>query len=192
MNMSGQQQKQYSKLSVAFQRNSNDRSFHEKNASNFRPLTYQPKTIYYNSNRRYQQQQQEYLSQTSTRRQKHSFYPNSDRINYHYQHQSIRPLMEIKDNLFLLHHHQQKSTNTNDSNNDDDEGDDDDKESISSLISKLKQPKQRGQYRNRKAELDWDHAFDLDLIDLYPTQPDLDRYSLTSTLSSSDHSFSSM
>lgn len=189
MNMSGQQQKQYANMAITFRRNSNDRSIHEMNPSNFRrrhskdpfrPLSFQPKTIYYNSNRRYQQH--EYFPQTSTRRHKHSFYPNSD----HYQHQPIRPLMEIKDNLSPLHHHQ--STNTDD----DDEGDDNEKNSIDSLISKLKQPKQRGQYRNRKAELDWDHAFDLDLIDLYPTQPELDRYSLTSTISSSDHSFSSM
>ncbi len=52
---------------------------------------------------------------------------------------------------------------------------------------KQREPK----YRNRKAELDWDHAFDLDLIDLYATDIDVDSYSLTSIISSSDNSFSS-
>ena len=48
------------------------------------------------------------------------------------------------------------------------------------------------QYRNRKAELDWDHAFDLDQIELYSTRIDSDNYSLTSsTHSSNDNSFSS-
>jgi hypothetical protein len=63
---------------------------------------------------------------------------------------------------------------------------------MTSCIFKPREPRQRGQYRNRKAELDWDHAFDLDLIDLYPTYNDLDSRSLISTISSSDHSFSSI
>jgi hypothetical protein len=55
-----------------------------------------------------------------------------------------------------------------------------------------KQPKQRGQYRNRKAELDWDHAFDLDQVDLYTTQNDIDNHSLSSLNSLSENSFSSV
>ena len=55
-----------------------------------------------------------------------------------------------------------------------------------------RQPRQRGQYRNRKAELDWDHAFDLDLIDLYARQHDSDNHSLASITSSSDQSFTSV
>jgi hypothetical protein len=50
----------------------------------------------------------------------------------------------------------------------------------------------RVQYRNRKAELDWDHAFDLDQIDLYPAQNDIDIESLISSNSSSDNSYSSV
>ena len=57
--------------------------------------------------------------------------------------------------------------------------------------AKAREPKQRGQYRNRKAELDWDHAFDLDQIDLYTIQRDIDNYSLTSSNSSTDNSYSS-
>ena len=60
------------------------------------------------------------------------------------------------------------------------------------VINKQREPKQRGQYRNRKAELDWDHAFDFDLIDLYTTRNDIDNCSLTSINSSSDNSFSSV
>ena len=55
---------------------------------------------------------------------------------------------------------------------------------------KPRQAKQRGQYRNRKAELDWDHAFDLDQIDLYTIQQDIDNYSLASSNSSTDNSYS--
>lgn len=47
----------------------------------------------------------------------------------------------------------------------------------------------RAQYRNRKAELDWDHAFDLNQVDLYSTsQYECDNYSLTSSNSSTDNS----
>ena len=51
-----------------------------------------------------------------------------------------------------------------------------------------REPQQRGQYRNRKAELDWDHTFDLDQIDLYTIQNDSDNRSLMSFTSSSDQS----
>ena len=84
--------------------------------------------------------------------------------------------MEIKDNLVATH-----------ANLDCDSHDTD----ITYREVKQREPQQRGQYRNRKAELDWDHAFDLDLIDFYPTTNDIDSYSLTSTVSSSEHSFSS-
>ena len=46
----------------------------------------------------------------------------------------------------------------------------------------------RGQYRNRKAELDWDHAFDLNQLDLYSTQYESDNYSMSSSNSSTDNS----
>lgn len=55
-----------------------------------------------------------------------------------------------------------------------------------------REPQQRGQYRNRKAELDWDHTFDLDQIDLYTIQTDSDNRSLMSFTSSSDQSFLSV
>lgn len=87
--------------------------------------------------------------------------------------------MEIKDNVVPLRH------------DFDDDKDDHDNDVARQLLGQ-RQPKQRGQYRNRKAELDWDHAFDLDLIDLYTANIDVDRHSLTSTISSSDHSFSSI
>jgi hypothetical protein len=47
---------------------------------------------------------------------------------------------------------------------------------------------QRGQYRNRKAELDWDHTFDLDQLDLYTITNDIDNHSVNSLTSSSDQS----
>jgi len=186
------QQQQYSSrypnLLVAGKHETKERSIDEtysnsrtrRSKDNYRPSTSQPKNVYYNSNHRPQQQQ--YFTRpphTSPRRQQQPYYPNYDPIHYHYQHQNqpIRPLMEIKDNLFSLHHE-------SDENNDDND--------LSYRIFKQREPKQRGQYRNRKAELDWDHAFDLDLIDLYPTYNDPDSRSLISTISSSDHSFSSM
>jgi len=85
-------------------------------------------------------------------------------FHYHNQQQPIRPLMEIQD--FNDHSY--------------------------SYSFKQKEPKQRGQYRNRKVELDWDHAFDLDQIDLYTGQNDIDIDSLISLNSSSDNSFSSV
>lgn len=160
----------------------NPRTHHSKD--NSRPLSFQTKNIFYNSNHRYQQQF--YFTRPphiSPRRQQQSHYPTHDRFHYHHQHQlPIRPLMEIKDNHFSSH----QDFDDNDKDNQDDE---DTKSTYSN--SKPREPKQRGQYRNRKAELDWDHAFDLDLIDLYSIQPDPDSRSLTSTISSSDHSFSS-
>ncbi len=184
------QQQQYSSrypnLLVAGKHETKERSIDEtysnprtrRSKDNYRPSTSQPKNVYYNSNHRHQQQQ--YFTRpphTSPRRQQQPYYPNYDPIHYHYQNQPIRPLMEIKDNLFSLHH----ESDENDDDND-----------LSYRIFKQREPKQRGQYRNRKAELDWDHAFDLDLIDLYPTSNDPDSRSLISTISSSDHSFSSM
>ncbi|UJR10267.1 hypothetical protein I4U23_014475 [Adineta vaga] len=95
-----------------------------------------------------------------------SSYPSKayERFSYSNHPSTLRPLMEIK-------------------NFDQDE--------LAYLTFKQREPKQRGQYRNRKAELDWDHAFDLDQIHLYTTQNDLDNHSLTSFQSSSDNSFSS-
>ena len=107
----------------------------------------------------------------SNHRQKQQFTrPSPPKVQYRSQNynqfyqQPIRPLMEIKDNYF---------------------------DDIYSNFTP-KESKQRGQYRNRKAELDWDHAFDLDQIDLYTTQNDIDNYSLTSLNSLSDNSFSSV
>lgn len=48
-----------------------------------------------------------------------------------------------------------------------------------------RETKARGQYRNRKAELDWDHGFDLDQLDLYSTQYESDNYSMTSSTDNS-------
>ena len=122
-----------------------------------------PKTVFYNSNHR----QKQYFNRPSTTVQH-----RSSQKYHHIHHQQppppIRPLMEIQD--FNDHDY-----------------------SYSSYIFKQKEPaKQRGQYRNRKAELDWDHAFDLDQIDLYPVQNDIDIDSLISLNSSSDNSFSSV
>jgi hypothetical protein len=191
--MAGQQQQyssRYPNLLVTVKHDPEERSMMSETYSNprtrrvkdnYRPSSFQEKNVYYNSNQRHQQQQ--YFTRpphTSPRRQQQSYYPNNDRLHYHYQHQSIRPLMEIKDNLFALHH------------DFDDKDDDDGDKDTNHSISKQREPKQRGQYRNRKAELDWDHAFDLDLIDLYTTHNDVDSRSLTSTISSSDHSFYSI
>lgn len=160
----------------------NPRTHHSKD--NSRPSSFQTKNIFYNSNHRHHQQL--YFTRPpphiSPRRQQQSYYPTYDRFHYHHQHQPIRPLMEIKDNLFSSHH---------DLDDTDKDNQDDEETKITHSMSKQREPKQRGQYRNRKAELDWDHAFDLDLIDLYSIQPDPDSRSLTSTISSSDHSFSS-
>jgi hypothetical protein len=201
VNMAGQQQQytpRYPNLLVTVKHETDERSGGDtysnqrirRSKDNYRPSTFQAKNVYYNTNHRHHQQPPYFThpSHTSPRRQQQSYYPTYDRLHYHYQHQQpIRPLMEIKDNLFSLHH--DDFDNNDDDNNDD--VDDDDK-SITYSISKQREPKQRGQYRNRKAELDWDHAFDLDLIDLYATHPDSDSRSLISTISSSDHSFSSM
>jgi hypothetical protein len=59
-------------------------------------------------------------------------------------------------------------------------------------IGQPREPQQRGQYRNRKAELDWDHTFDLDQVDAYTIQYDSDNRSLMSFTSSSDQSFFSV
>ncbi|CAF0977375.1 unnamed protein product [Adineta ricciae] len=88
--------------------------------------------------------------------------------NYERYPSTVRPLMEIK-NVY----------------------EDFDKNEIAYLTYNPRESKQRGQYRNRKAELDWDHAFDLDQLHLYTAQIDLDNHSLTSLQSSTDNSFSS-
>ena len=192
--MAGQQPQPYSSrypsLLVTVKHEGKERSIDEsytnsrtrRSKDNYRPSSFQAKNVYYNSNHRQQQQpqQQQYFTRpphTSPRRQQQSYYTNYDHLHYHYQQQPIRPLMEIKDNRFSLHH---------------DSDDNDDDNDINYRMFKQREPKQRGQYRNRKAELDWDHAFDLDLIDLYPTYNDIDTRSLLSTISSSDHSFSSI
>ncbi|CAF2049281.1 unnamed protein product [Rotaria magnacalcarata] len=193
VNMAGQQQHQqyssrYPSLVVTVKNETEERSVAEsysnsrtrRSKDSYRPYTFQQKTVYYNSNQRHQQQQ--YYTQpqhTSPRRQQQQkYYNNYDRTHYLYQHQPLQPLMEIKDDLFSSHH----DLNVGDNNDND----------TTYHSVKQREPKQRGQYRNRKAELDWDHAFDLDLIDFYPTQNDIDSHSLTSTISSSDHSFSSI
>ena len=147
---------------------SNPRKRRSKN--NNRPTYFHPTTIYYNSNHR--QKQQHFTRSPPSTVQHRS--QNYDRHQYHnHQQQPIRPLMEIKDNDFCFYH----DFNDNDS---------------TYLTFKQREPKQYGQYRNRKAELDWDHAFDLDQINLYTTENDSDNHSLTSFHSSSDNSFSSV
>jgi hypothetical protein len=208
VNMAGQQQQypsRYPNLLVTVKHETDERSASEtysnprmrRSKDNYRPSSFQAKNVYYNSNHRHHNhhQQPPYFtrpSHTSPRSQQQSFYPTYDRLHYQYPHQPIRPLMEIKDNLFSLHH--DEFDNNDDDNNDNDDvlDDDDDDKNITYCISKQREPRQRGQYRNRKAELDWDHAFDLDLVDLYSIHPDPDTRSLISTISSSDHSFSSM
>jgi hypothetical protein len=192
--MAGQQQQysssRYPSLMVKGKHEAEERSITDtysnprtrRSKDNNRPLSFQPRNVYYNSNQRYQQQQhftRPPPPPTCPRRQQQQHYNSYGRIHYHYQHQPIRPLMEIKDNQFSLHH------DLND-NNDDEDND------MTYCTLKEREPEQRGQYRNRKAELDWDHAFDLDLIDLYTTHIDVDSHSLTSTISSSDNSFSSI
>ncbi|CAF5127432.1 unnamed protein product [Rotaria sp. Silwood1] len=144
------------------------RMHHSKN--NYHSTYLHPTTIYYNSNHQYHQAKQHFPRSSSSTIQHRS--QNNDRFHYYHQQQQqqpIRPLMEIKDNQFSL------NDNT-----------------ITYSNSKPREPKQRGQYRNRKAELDWDHAFDLDQLDLYITQNDTDNYSLTSIHSSGDNSLSSV
>ena len=63
---------------------------------------------------------------------------------------------------------------------------------IEKKVAQPREPQQRGQYRNRKAELDWDHTFDLDQLELYTIQNDSDTRSLLSFTSSSDQSFLSV
>ncbi|CAF1237968.1 unnamed protein product [Rotaria sordida] len=155
------------------------RTHHLKN--NYHSTYFHPTTIYYNTNHRYKQEKQHFTRSSSSTIQHRS--QNNDHFYYYNQQkqeqqeqeqqQPIRPLMEIKDNQFSL------CNNLNDK-----------KVTYSNL--KQREPRQRGQYRNRKAELDWDHAFDLDQIDLYTTQNDIDNYSLTSIHSSGDNSLSSV
>ncbi len=171
--MAGHQQRscRYSNLRITVKNETEERSVTEVYS---KPRTYRSKnnyhstTIYYNSNHRQKQYFNHPSPPSQSTVQRHS--KKYDRFDYHNQRQQpIRPLMEIKDNQFSVHH----DFNDND-------------------ITYSYNFKQRGQYRNRKAELDWDHAFDLDQIDLYTTQNDIDNYSLTSTNSSSDNSFSSV
>ena len=186
--MTGQQQQQhYSGLMAAVKREAEERCNAEtyanlrarRTSDNCRPSSFQARNIYYNSNHR-PQHQTHFMRPppASPRRQSQRYYNNYDRTHHH-PHQPIRPLMEIKDNVVPLRH------------DFDDDKDDHDNDLTCQAFGQ-RQPKQRGQYRNRKAELDWDHAFDLDLIDLYTANIDVDRHSLTSTISSSDHSFSSV
>ncbi|CAF2750840.1 unnamed protein product [Rotaria sp. Silwood2] len=147
-----------------------------RSKNNYYSSYFYPTTIYYNSNHRYQQAKQHSTRSSSSTIQHRS--KNHDHFYYYNQQQQqqqqqpIRPLMEIKNNQFSSYN------NLNDN-----------KITYSNL--KQREPKQRGQYRNRKAELDWDHAFDLDQIDLYTTQNDSDNYSLISVHSSGDNSLSS-
>jgi len=145
---------------------SNPRKRRSKN--NHRSTYIHPTTIYYNSNHR---QTQHFTRSPPSTVRRHS--QNYDRLQYHNYQQPIRPLMEIRDNHFYFHH----DVNDND---------------IDYLPFQQREAKQHRQYRNRKAELDWDHAFDLDQIHLYTTQNDIDNHSLTSYHSSSDNSFSSV
>lgn len=183
-----QQQQSYSSLMVAVKREAEERCNAEtyanlrarRTSDNCRPSSFQPRNIYYNSNHRAQHQTHFMRPPPALpRRQSQHYYNNYDRIHHHHPHQPIRPLMEIKDNVASLRH------------DFDDDKDDHDNDLACQAFGQ-RQPTQRGQYRNRKAELDWDHAFDLDLIDLYTANIDVDRHSLTSTISSSDHSFSSV
>lgn len=193
--MAGQQQKytsRYPSLLVTVKHETEERSVAETRSNsrtrhpkdNYRSSSFQPKSTYYNSNNRTQSHQ--YFTRpphTSPRRQQqqqqqHPYYNHYDRVYYSFQTQPLRPLMEIKDDLFSPHNELNVDIENLNSTN--------------YQPFKQREPKQRGQYRNRKAELDWDHAFDLDLIDLYTTHNDSDSHSLTSTVYSSDNSFSSI
>ncbi|CAF0976409.1 unnamed protein product [Adineta steineri] len=180
--MNGHQQQQprsdrYPNLLVTVKHETNERLVTEnysnsqkrRSKKNYRPTNFHPTTIFYNSNHHYRQKQHFTRTLPST----NEYY---DRLQYHNYQQPIRPLMEIKNN------HTYISRDLNDDDDDD----------IAYLNFKPKEPTQRGQYRNRKAELDWDHAFDLDQIHLYTTQNDIDNHSLISFHSSSDNSFSSV
>ncbi|CAF0865803.1 unnamed protein product [Adineta steineri] len=202
--MAGQHQQyspRYPSLLVTFKHKSEDRITPDtysnprtrRSKDNYYPLSFQSKSVYFNGNHRYQQPQHFIQRpQTPPRRQQQQqqqqqFYNKCDRIQHQYiqqQQQPIRPLMEIKDNSFPLH---------NDIDYDIDD-DDNDKScrTVPQKEAKQQQQQQRSQYRNRKAELDWDHAFDLDLINLYTTHIDTDSHSVTSTISSTDTSFSSI
>ncbi|UJR35633.1 hypothetical protein I4U23_028383 [Adineta vaga] len=204
--MAGQQHQyspRYPSLLVTLKHKPEERSFTDtystsrtrRSKDTYYPSLLQTKNVYINANQRYQPQQQAQpppppplqLSQqqyphrlhTSPRHQSKQTIYNSDRIHQQYPQQSIRPLMEIKDNLFSLH------------NDIEPDIDDDDLDKQSPRLLQQKDTKQRVQYRNRKVELDWDHAFDLDLIDLYTTHIDTDSHSLTSTISSTDTSYCS-
>jgi len=170
--MAGHQQRsyRYPNLLVTVKHETEERSVTEihsnprtyRSKNNYHSTFYHPTTIYYNSNHRQKQHFNRPLPPPTTQHRS----KKHDRLNYHNQKQQqpIRPLMEIEDNQIFVH------DNT----------------------FKQKEPKQRDQYRYRKVELDWDHAFDLDQVELYTTQYDIDNYSLTSINSSSESSFSSV
>lgn len=172
----------YPSLLVTVKQETDERSVSEihskphaiRSKNNYNSKFSYPTTTYYNSNIRYQQQKQHnrYPS-SSNANQRHS--QNNTRSFYynHQQQPSMRSLIELKDNQISVYH------------------DGNDKSMTFSNVTP-RELKQRGQYRNRKAELDWDHAFDLDQIDLYTTQYDIDNHSLTSIHSSSDSSLLSV
>lgn len=183
MNSYHHQSYQYPNLLVTVKHETDERSVSETNNSKSRAYRSKknskssylyPTIIYYNSNYLYQQQKQgssrrSSLSNSQRRMKKNDqFYYNNQQ-----QQQPIRPLMEIIDN---------NNYSYNDFNS----------QKRNSSKRNPREPTQRGQYRNRKAELDWDHAFDLDQADLYTIQHDSDNQSLTSLYSFGESSLSSV
>ncbi|CAF3765962.1 unnamed protein product [Rotaria socialis] len=168
----------YPNLLVTVKQETDERSVSEihskphttRSKKNYNSKFFYPTTTYYNRNVRCQQQQQQHNRYPSSYcvNQPHS--QNNTRFyyrNHRQQQPPMRSLMELTDNKTSLYHDGNDNSMT-----------------FSNVTPR--EPKQRGQYRNRKAELDWDHAFDLDQIDLYTTQYDIDNHSLNSIHSSGD------
>lgn len=172
--MSGYQQRRssrYSNLLITVKPETDERSVTEIQTNN-RPYrsknNYHSTTIYYNSNNRKQKQNYNRPSPPPTVQRHSPKYNHYSYYNQHYQpqQQPIRPLMEIEDHYQHLRDHDLAYTCT----------------------FKYRESKKGDQYRNQAVELDWDHGFDLEQIDLYTTQNDIDNYSLTSINSSTDNS----
>ncbi|CAF4009389.1 unnamed protein product [Rotaria magnacalcarata] len=172
----------YPNLLVTVKQETDERSVSEidskpytsRSKKNYNSKFFYPTTTYYNRNVRCQQQKQHSIYPSSySVNQRHS--QNNIRFYYqnHQQQQPMRSLVELADNKISLYHDGNDNSMT-----------------FSNITPR--EPKQRGQYRNRKAELDWDHAFDLDQIDLYATQYDIDNRSLSSIHSSGGSSLLSV
>lgn len=182
MNMANREQRswRYPNIIVTVKNETDERSVTEISSKSQRNLSknnhhtsyYHPTTVYYNSNYRYQQQKQRFHSTSSSNPQRRS--KNLDYFYHQKSQEAVRPLMDIQDSPIPFYNDfNHKNTNAYSNSN-------------------VREPKQRGKYRNRRAELDWDHGFDLDQTALYTTSNDIDNHSLSSMNSSGNNSLSSV